>query len=296
LPNGPSGAEAVSVYDFNGYIGDDNLVKVALSPMSEIVVALNTSALPRGSTPLGLYQLDGGTWHRLSAISETTVTWEVRSYVNNTGALAVFVASGSGTVARLAVHDFQITMDVNEMWWPLVLMTNRGGSVTVTLAIVNEGNSSGSYDLAMILDGEQVASEKVALEPGESKNITFRATNLGDGVHEVSVAGESQSFNTGTTVEWPSFVVLVVALVVGVLLLTKKRRPKKDIPEIVKADYKKRVLRELGEMNLSYSEMSALTNIEDVHLRKILEELMDEDKVVHFRERGTEIWALAGKR
>ena len=286
LPSGPSGAETVSVFDFNGYLDNGNLVEVTLSPMSEIVVALDTSALPRGSTPLGLYQVDGGSWHRLSAISETTVTWEVRSFVNNTGALAVFVASGSGTVARLAVHDFQVTMDVNEMWWPLVLMTNRGGSVTVTLAIVNEGNSSGSYDLAMILDGEQVASEKVAMEPGESKNITFRATNLGDGMHEVSVAGETQSFTTGTTVEWPSFVVLIAALVVGVFMADQEEEAQEEIPEIVKTDYKKRIVRELGEMNLSYSELSALTNIEDVHLQKVLEELMDEEKVVHFKERG----------
>lgn len=295
LPNGPPGAETVAVYNFSGYLGNGKLVKASISPMSEIVVGLDTSALPRGSTIMGLYQLDAGSWSRLSPISETTVTWEVRSYIGNTGALAVFAASG-GTLARLAVQDFQVKMEVNEMWWPLVLMTNRGGSITVSIAIVNEGNSSGSYDLTMILDGEQVASERVALEPGESKNITFRATNLGDGTHEVTVGGETQSFVTGTTVEWPSFIVIIVAIVAGVLLLTRKRKPKKEIPEILKADYKKRVIRELGEMNLSYSELSSLTNIEDVHLQKVLEELLEERKVVHFRERGTEMWSLAGRR
>ncbi len=295
LPTGPPGAETVAAYSFDGRLGNGTIVKVNFSPMPEIVVGLNTSALPRGSTILGLYQLNGGSWGRLSPISETTVTWEVRSYVSNTGALAVFVASG-GTVARLAVHDFKVTMNVNEMWWPLVLMTSRGGSITATMAIVNEGNSSGSYDLTMILDGEQVASEKVALEPGEAKNITFRATNLADGVHEVTVGGETQSFVTGTTVEWPSLIVLVTAIVAGVFLLTRKRKPKKEMPEILKADYKKRVVRELGEMNLSYSELSSLTNIEDVHLQKVLEELLEEGRLVHFREKGTEMWSLASKR
>jgi len=295
LPNGPPGAETVAVYNFSGYLGNGKLVKASISPMSEIVVGLDTSALPRGSTIMGLYQLDAGSWSRLSPISETTVTWEVRSYIGNPGALAVFAASGS-TLARLAVQDFQVKMVVNAMWWPLVLMTNRGGSITVSITIVNEGNSSGSYDLTMILDGEQVASERVALEPGESKNITFRATNLGAGTHEVTVGGETQSFVTGTTVEWPSFIVIIVAIVAGVLLLTRKRKPKKEIPEILKADYKKRVIRELGEMNLSYSELSSLTNIEDVHLQKVLEELLEERKVVHFRERGTEMWSLVGRR
>ncbi|OPX61817.1 MAG: hypothetical protein A4E29_00696 [Methanomassiliicoccales archaeon PtaB.Bin134] len=295
LPSGPPGAETVAVYNLSGYLRNGTLVRANISPMSEIVVGLDASALPRGSTIMGLYQLDSGSWGRLSPISETTVTWEVRSYVGNTGALAVFAASGS-TLARLAVQDFQVKMEVNEMWWPLVLMTNRGGSITVSITIVNEGNSSGSYDLTMILDGEQVASERVALEPGESKNITFRATNLGDGTHEVTVGGETQSFVTGTTVEWPSLIAIIVAIIAGVLLLTRKRKPKKEIPEILKADYKKRVIRELGEMNLSYPELSSLTNIEDVHLQKVLEELLEEGKVVHFRERGTEMWSLAGRR
>ncbi len=293
LPSGPSGSETLSVFDLNGYL-NGNVVDVRLSPALEIVVAMEASQ--QGSTPLGLYQLNGGTWQRLPSMSETTVTWEVRSSVNRTGPLAIFAASSSGTVARLTVHDFQVTMDVTELWWPVVLMTNRGGSVTVDLVIVNEGNMSGSYDVAMMLDGEQVASEKVALEPGESKEIRFRATNLAEGTHEVSVAGEAKSFTTGTSVEWTTFIVLVVILLAVVLFFTRRRRPSKEIAPIVMADYQKRVLRELGEVNLSYQELQALTNIEDAHLRVVLEELKKEDKVIHIKERGSEMWALAGKR
>ncbi len=58
------------------------------------------------------------------------------------------------------------------------------------------------------------------------------------------------------------------------------------------ADYKRRVVRELGEMNLSFHELASMTNIEEGHLQKVLEQLMEEGEVVRTRERGNELWTL----
>lgn len=292
VSNGPSGAEVVSAYELRGYLENGSVVEVSLSPSPVIALALDPDSLPPGSAPLGLYQREGADWVRLPPLSDTTVTWEVRTTIGRTGDLAVFAASGDTTVARLSVQDMEVRMEVSELWWPIVLFSVRGGSITVSLNILNEGGMAGSYTLDLILDGNQVATEKVALEPGESRNMIFRVTSLRDGVHEVSVAGETRSFQTGTSVEWTTFIVLVVAIVGVILLATRKKGPSKHIPEMVMADYKRRVVRELGEMNLSFHELASMTNIEEVHLQKVLEQLMEEGEVVRTRERGNELWTL----
>lgn len=293
VTNGPSGAIVASALELTGHLGNGTSTEVSMYPSPVIAVALDSASLPKGSAPLGLYQLEGSSWVRLPALSSTTVTWEVRSSIDRTGSLAVFAAPGNTTVARLSVQQMDVKMEVNELWWPIVLFSTRGGSVTVSMTILNEGGAAGSYELDLILDGNQVASERVALEPGESRNVTFRVSNLGDGDHEVSVAGEMRTFQTGTTVEWPMFIVLVVAIVIAVLFVTRKKRPKKEVPEIVMADYMKRVVRELRDMNLSFNELSSLTNIDDVHLHQVLDTLVEEGEVIRTKDRGTEFWSLA---
>ncbi|MFC1947701.1 hypothetical protein ACFLXY_07275 [Chloroflexota bacterium] len=71
--------------------------------------------------------------------------------------------------------------------------TREGNPVTISVTISNEGLEHGTYEMYLIVDGIVRAIQKVALSGKSSETLTFEITNLAAGVHQIKVAGLTET-------------------------------------------------------------------------------------------------------
>ncbi|MGD9143670.1 MAG: hypothetical protein PVG61_07485, partial [Dehalococcoidia bacterium] len=80
--------------------------------------------------------------------------------------VAVSAVSGSCEGAAFEVTDFVVEPE----------SAMAGETVDVSVTITNVGGSDGIYDVVLKVDGEQVASELIALAKDTDKTVTLSAT------------------------------------------------------------------------------------------------------------------------
>ncbi len=269
-------------YELKGYLGDI-ITDVYISPQAGLSIGITSSDLPAGQEIAGLYMLASpGNWSRLPGPAGALTSWEARGFIGGTGtyaALASPIGSGGDAQAFMTAQGLVVTPSLEQMWWPIVLFSSRGGSVTVSVIVTNQGGAQGSDVVTLYIDGKAVDTEVVDLGPGESREVTFTASGMTDGQHEVRVAGQSGQFTVTSTIEWPTIIVLIIGLILVIFLVTRTRPDPKEIPDVLMADYKKRVLRELNKQNLSFSALSNLTSIKEARLIPVLEALWKEGMI-----------------
>jgi hypothetical protein len=99
--------------------------------------------------------------------------------------VAVSAVSGSCEGAAFEVTDFVVEPE----------SAMAGETVDVSVTITNVGGSDGIYDVVLKVDGEQVASELIALAKDTDKTVTLSATVNDPGEHQVEIAGLSGTVN-----------------------------------------------------------------------------------------------------
>lgn len=67
--------------------------------------------------------------------------------------------------------------------------TLAGERVFITVDVTNSGASEGIYNVILQVDGDEVASELIALAGGVDKKVTLDVTVNEPGEHEVQIAG-----------------------------------------------------------------------------------------------------------
>ena len=121
---------------------------------------------------------------------------------------------------------------------------NIGESVTINVEVVNTGEEAGDYTVTLEIDGVVEATEDVALDAGDSGEVTFTTTKDVAGSYSVDVNGLSGSFTvkektaspsptptptpTPTPgVNWPLIWGIIVGVVaVGVIIFFVARKPR----------------------------------------------------------------------
>jgi len=107
-------------------------------------------------------------------------------------------------------------------------VTTVGRSVTISAYITNDGGEEGTYLVELKINGATVDSERVRLEPGQSKELSFTLSVAEYGQYEVTVAGLKGDFTASRTINWALIVGLIVALalIAGFIVwrIRKKRR------------------------------------------------------------------------
>ncbi len=68
-----------------------------------------------------------------------------------------------------------------------------GESVSLTVAVENTGDAEGDHEVALSVDGEEVATESITLDEGESTTATLSHTFEEAGEYDLSVAGEDET-------------------------------------------------------------------------------------------------------
>jgi hypothetical protein len=286
-PSGAAPPEGMAVvgpaYELEGYLDEVTRADVHISPQAGLSLGVSASDLPAGQEIAGVYALDSqSNWSPLPGPAGARTSWEARAFIGSTGTFVVLarpIGSGGDAEAFMTAQGLVVTPAVDQMWWPIVLFSTRGGSVTISVFVTNRGEVQGSEVVTLFIDGKAVDAEVVDLGPGESRKVTFTAAGMTDGGHEVRVAGQTGRFTATSTIEWPTLIALMVGLTLVILFVTRKRPEPKEIPDVLMADYKKRVLRELNRQDLSFSALSNLTSIEEVKLIPVLELLWKEGMI-----------------
>ncbi len=284
LPAFPEGMSIVGqAYELKGYLDDTTPADVYVSPQAGLSLGVSSSDLPAGQEIEGIHMLTTqGNWSRLPGPAGALTSWEARGFIGSTGTFAVLaspIGSTGDLEAFMTAGGLVVTPVLDQRWWPIVLFSSRGESVLVAVFITNEGAAAGSYVVTLFIDGRPIDAQIVDLGPGESKEVRFTASGLVDGEHEIRVAGQVETLKSESSIEWPTFFVLIVLIILAVLFVTRNRPETRDVPDVIMADYKKRVLRELNKQNLSFSALANLTSIEEIKLIAVLEALWKEGMI-----------------
>jgi len=130
---------------------------------------------------VGLDRRVDGNWTRvpLSLVNETGATYRYRGRVSTLSTLSTFVVGKQLPV--LSVAD----LSLNRTSIP------RGGAVTITATVRNDGAVDGTYRANLTAFGEVVASKRVAVPAGGSARVQFTQTVDAVGRYNVSVGGAS---------------------------------------------------------------------------------------------------------
>ncbi|KXA92648.1 hypothetical protein AKJ65_07255 [candidate division MSBL1 archaeon SCGC-AAA259E19] len=73
-----------------------------------------------------------------------------------------------------------------------------GEEITVTVSVMNAGGKAGSKDITLEVDGEELRTKPVSVDPGETKTVQFDVT-LEEGTHTVSADGQLTSVSVKPT-------------------------------------------------------------------------------------------------
>ena len=101
-----------------------------------------------------------------------------------------------------------------------------GQSVIINLEIANDGETAGSYQLQLKIDGIVRAVKEITLAAKSTEKVSLEIQNLSVGEHDVEVAGLSGNFRiistavlpSGQAVDWPTLDLTIGAVVCATLL------------------------------------------------------------------------------
>ncbi len=108
-----------------------------------------------------------------------------------------------------------------------------GEAVSISVKVTNTGGESGSYDVALKIDGQRVGTKAVNLGPGESATVAFSYTPASGRVYSIEVDGLSGTFTAAGAgeqgalaggVQWLYIAIIAVAAVVAAVFLLARRR------------------------------------------------------------------------
>jgi hypothetical protein len=104
----------------------------------------------------------------------------------------------------VAVGELQKTFTVKEANAPAMFLTNNldinpaeitiGGSVTINVLVSNTGDLAGSYEVSLLIDDSVVQTKEVALNGGDSQNVSFQVLTDTAGEFKVTIDGLSGSY------------------------------------------------------------------------------------------------------
>jgi len=99
--------------------------------------------------------------------------------------------------------------------------TQAGQPVTVLANVVNNGTSSGSYNVALRINGKVEQQRTVEVSPGTAYPVKFTVTKTQPGTYNVAIEGRRASFTVigGDSASAPASGGLIALIVIAVLIL-----------------------------------------------------------------------------
>ena len=113
--------------------------------------------------------------------------------------------------ADIQLHNFSVNPG----------QVQAGQSVTVTANVVNNGASSGSYNVALRINGKVEQQRTIEVSPGTAYPVKFTVAKSQPGTYDVAIEGQKTSFTVlgADTSRAPASSGLIALVVMAVLLL-----------------------------------------------------------------------------
>ena len=80
-----------------------------------------------------------------------------------------------------------------------------GESITASATVRNSGGATGTYRVALTIDGVEVDSKEVTLAPGETETITFTITKNVSGTFTIGIGGLTENLKVRTPAQFEVF-------------------------------------------------------------------------------------------
>jgi hypothetical protein len=178
-PSPPSGAVIIIAYDLG-------LNGATFSPPLTLGISYDPAALPEDVAEEDLYiaYWDGSKW----VAQTTTVDTLLRVASCSIGHFTIFALIGSVTPPAPAAFSVS-NLVIN----PLEVAPKN--VVNITLSVANTGETEGSYNVLLKINGAKEAEKSITLAAGKSQSVSFSVTRAEAGSYNVTVAGLSGSFS-----------------------------------------------------------------------------------------------------
>jgi hypothetical protein len=211
-------------HTFYGSSSEDQGRGIALDPASNIYVSAYSFATwngPEGAVPLNPYT--GGSDIAVIKMSEASAPAPPPPPPPLVTPPAPR-ASPQLPPADIRLHNFSVNPG----------QVQAGQPVTVLANVVNSGVSSGSYNVALRINGKVEQQRMVEVSPGAAYPVKFTVTKSQPGTYDVAVEGQKASFTVlgADTSRAPAsgglialIAMLVLVLATAVVLVMTFRRP-----------------------------------------------------------------------
>jgi hypothetical protein len=181
----PDNTETLSpVYKLTGYTVEGEVTDITFDPLVTLKIRYNPDDLPENSyLPfLAIYtDKDGLVPLEISEGSIVEPGWA--QGLINSGGLFFAAAEAAPPPQPLPAHFRATSLIISPE------ETKTGKPVSISVTITNDGDTSGSYELYLTIDGIVRATQLFDLNARSSKTLTFEISNLSVGTHQVQAAG-----------------------------------------------------------------------------------------------------------
>ncbi len=323
-PSAPIGTvEIGNKYLLSGFNGRYP-AEVLFLDVAGLTISFDRNQFPSGYDRSMIFQLatDGNWTEMIGWTGVSSSSWEARGDIDSTGLYVVAAANDSfGSTAFISSSSLVVSPSVVDYWSPLTIYRSTGGSVMVSVVLTNTGDSDGTDDVSLMIDGGTYDSLLVDIPAGESRQVTMNATGIAEGDHVIWVAGIEGGLYTESYVNWP--LIFLMIFICGIITLVLVRRvgperrtihdvfikelnikvvrpPKsgglgkkmrigghRRITVAAQKDYEERVIREIGDLGITFNDLVQVTSIPEDRLLTVLEELYLDKRVQVRPQEGT---------
>ena len=179
MPPPPDDAVIVgSVYDLtpDGAIFD---------PAVYLSMSYSDNQVPNGVSEknliVGIFNWSTGEWQTVPSstnLADNTVTANLEHF--STYALLAYIRPASFEIADISSPD----------------IVTAGNNVDIQATVVNTGDLTGDYEVALMLDDEVLATELITLDGGDSTILNFSTVTDVAGIHRISIGAVEKTFTT----------------------------------------------------------------------------------------------------
>ena len=203
-------------YQLTGYTAEMEAVPVIFEPYAILSISFDTEKLPENHfLPfIATYNDVDGLVRMAVSTASLTETGKAKALVFNESIF--FVAVELAPPPPPLPAEFGAS---NLIINPQKSFT--GETVTISITIANKGETEGSYELHLIVDGIVRTIEEITLSAQSTETLTFEVTNLSAGTHQVKIAdlsGEFEVVRMEVIVEETQFNWLLLDIIVGTVL------------------------------------------------------------------------------
>jgi len=211
------------IYKFTGYTQNMEVTRVNFEPPVRLTISYDPEDLPENIFPpfIAYYTVEQGLIPIEPPSGSVVEIGKAKAQISH-ASLFVVVAEVSPPPpplpARFEVGNLTINPGRSQLGQPIVISLN----------IANEGETEGSYELYLKIDGIVRIVKEITLAAKSSETVSFEVSNLALGKHQVKIAGLAGQFRTVSTaalpvklpIDWFIFdSIIVTVVVIGLLLL-----------------------------------------------------------------------------